>query len=546
MNYDFLTLEDYNSILNNFYNFFDYYYLPFEVITGLNSIGNVIDGFLTIVKQDDNNYNITVENALFNGGYCLFKAENSSVSVLSSSEDITEFKLTINDDDVVNGSFVLLFDNCHSQVNVHSVNYIFEGLNQVFVPFLLPVLFKKEITVLNLDGSPATNISFNINTELPNLSGTFVTDSNGVLNINADSIVCNSDYPVFLNVNNKEQGLFYINVVKNKPLFNISSDSVLYQGFVKAELLLTSLSNQEFDYELIYNNCKITGTKEAGTTSIPIILDLKDHKSEDLQVKLNILESNNSYNETFVYDLTVPRFTGTINEISEMMDYEPTICYIEPTTIGVLRINNCIIQGIDKTRIERLAIFGWDNITFKDIYFSPICYISNNCKNIVFEDCIIDGDYLLHGLNSGLNVKMINCTLNFKKYDDTYGGKGFIFNGKLELVNCTLSKTEYTDYISPAFMTLKDNAELKMTGCKFILEYSTNYKGILNNFFDISSNAIVNGITGKQLMNNDSFPFLNNKSEIDLTYGNKHLTGNNGITWLVDGKGNYEQNVKVE
>ena len=76
-------------------------------------------------------------------------------------------------------------------------------------------------------------------------------------------------------------------------------------------------------------------------------------------------------------------------------------------------------------------------------------------------------------------------------------------------------------------------------------EFVDNNKTMIR-MFEFDKNAVVNGIKGDALRNNNVFPFTNNKSSLNFTYGDYDYISRNGVIWTVTGTGQtYMQNVTI-
>lgn len=541
MNYDFLTVEDYNNILNAGYYINNYYHLPFNILEDLDTGIYRFDGFILINKKSDNNYFLTIENRLFTGGYGLYKAPYTEKTIINEDTDLFIVELNIDNRDYTNGNLILLMSNLDNYMfgenDIWELHYICNDISNVIVPRLIDSEFQKNIQVFDMNGDIVPNTEFIIG------SGGFIpfnvsTDSNGVIHYTGEIYADSKGLPFvihgFYSQEDIAVGLFYAIGVKTKPYVALSDESVLFKGLGKARLVFDCLEYQTFDYELFYNNRRITGTKAREELTIEIDLDLTYFNDDELSLKLKIPNNYMVYSNEYNFNINVDDLTGDLLTLYQMSDYKPTRFHItEPLsqTGVIITLSDCIITSepnIENTNIEINA----ENITFKNTIFNDSTLISKADKSLILENCEIQ--YAFITINGSMTLS--DCEIeNIHQITN---------NNRLELNNCMLRQNEY--YLNVAFVKTTTNSNLSLNNCQFNLEYITEETaGLFKFFFDIHSESTVNGLKGKQLT--DKFPFTNNKSNIDLTYGTTHMTGINGVTWTIDSTGKmYSQNVTIE
>ncbi len=547
MNYDFLTVEDYNNVVNIGYYDTGYYYLPLKELTNATDDVYSFDGFINVRRISSTKYLIGVVNALFTGKYTLFKATHSTITVNSyePSESFI-FELNIDSRDLTDGQLVLLLANVDPDiVNINStsqLNYILDNVSNNYAPSEISSSIIKKISVLNPTGSAATNTSFKLflNGELED---TFTTDVNGILTLDIP-VDFEGDYILAeLKYSNSTQMMFYIISVKSKPFLTLSNESVLYKGLKKAKLIFNALIGQEFDYEIIYNNRRVTGTKHELEDQVNVDLNLNYITEDVLNIKFNIKGINNCYNDSNTFNISLDSLTGDVDLLNSLVEYMPgefNLTGIAGTQIDGL--TDCIVYAAADLSEFNFNIKNCNNVTFKNVKFGESSFINTGNVNLSFEGCNISCQRFLNQMDNKLKITMSDCTIEFKEFDA--GEKvSFDYNGYLELSHCTLTRNEYTAN-EPAFITIEENGRLELERCNFILQYSTNVvDGLHKFFFDISGNAIVNGTKG-QVLENNVLPFTNNKSSVDLTLGSDSITSINGVIWTINSTGKvYSQNV---
>lgn len=540
MNYDFLTVEDYNNILNAGYYVNNYYHLPFNVLEDLDTGIYRFDGFILINKKSDNNYFLTIENRLFTGGYGLYKAPYTEKTIINEDTDLFVIELNIDSRDYTNGSLILLMSNLDNYMfavgDIWELHYICNDIPNVIVPMVMDLEFQKNIQVFDMNGDIVPNTDFRI------LEGGFKsvdvsTDANGVIHYTGETYADIKGLPFVIHADGFQEdipvGLFYVIGVKTKPYVSLSDESILFKGLKKAKLIIDCLEYQTFDYELVYNNRRITGTKAREELTIEVDLDLTYFDDDELSLKLKIQNNYMVYSNEYNFNINVDDLTGDLLTLYQMDDYKPTRFHItEPLsrTGAIITLSDCIITSepnIENTNIQINA----ENITFKNTIFNDSILISKADKSLILENCKIQYAFItIEG-----SMTLSDCEIeNIHQITN---------NNRLELNNCILTQNEY--YPNVAFIKTATNSNLSLNNCQFNLEYITaETEGLFKLFFDINSESIINGLKGKQLT--DKFPFTNNKSNIDLTYGTTHMTGINGVTWAIDSTGKmYSQNITI-
>ena len=541
MNYDFLTVEDYNNILNAGYYVNNYYHLPFNVLEDLDTGIYRFDGFILINKKSDNNYFLTIENRLFTGGYGLYKAPYTEKTIINEDTDLFIVELNIDNRDYTNGNLILLMSNLDNYMfgenGIWELHHICNDISNVIVPKLIDSEFQKNIQVFDMNGNIVPNTEFIIG------EGGFIpfnvsTDSNGVIHYTGEIYAVSKGLPFVIHENSFQEdnpvGLFYVIGVKTKPYVALSDESVLFKGLGKARLIFDCLPYQVFDYELFYNNRRITGTKSSEESSIEIDLDLIYFDDDELSLKLKIPNNYSVYSDEYNFNINVDDLTGELLTLYRMEDYKPTRFHItEPVSRSgaIITLSDCIITSepnIENTNIQINA----ENITFKNTIFNDSILIAKADKSLILENCKIQYAYIT--INGSMTLS--DCEIENIHQITNYN--------RLELNNCILRQNEY--YPNVAFIRTQTDSNLSLNNCQFNIEYITaETEGLFKLFFDINSESTINGLKGKQLT--DKFPFTNNKSNIDLTYGTTYMTGINGVTWTIDSTGKmYSQNVTIE
>lgn len=540
MNYDFLTVEDYNNIVNAGYYINKYYHLPFNVLEDLDTGIYRFDGFILINKKSDNNYFVTIENRLFTGGYGLYKAPYTEKTIINEDTDLFVVELNIDSRDYTNGSLILLMSNLDNYMfavgDIWELRYICNDISNVIVPTLIDSEFQKNIQVFDMDGNIVPNTDFII------AKGGFgpdnvSTDANGVIHYAGEIYADSKGLPFVIHAESFQEdipvGLFYVIGVKTKPYVSLSDESVLFKGLKKAKLIIDCLEYQTFDYELVYNNRRVTGTKARDDLTIEIDLDLTYFDDDELSLKLKIPNNFMVYSDEYNFNISVDDLTGDLTGLVEMSDYKPTKFHIiEPVSFGAnIALSNCVITSEPNIENEGVTIEA-ETVTFKNTIFNDSVLIAKADKSLILENCKIQYAYItIDG-----SMTLSDCEIENIHYINN--------NNRLELNNCILTQNEY--YPNVAFIRTQTSSNLSLNNCQFNLEYITaETEGLFKLFFDINSESTINGLKGKQLT--DKFPFTNNKSNIDLTYGTTHMTGINGVTWTIDSTGKlYSQNVTIE
>jgi len=546
VNYDFLTVEDYNTIVLNYADGFrEDYLLNFSDLTGLSEGFYTIDGFIK-VTVDNNGVFLEILNTCFTGSFCLLDADNSSYNILDYDVDkhSLTLKLNIDDADTVNGGLLLHLTNGNIPFSVNTDYYIVAGA-----------------TIRSFYNTPAV---FNL----------LIKNKNGEL-YNGSVTIGNTQYTVVdgalkytLNVSEQDiyniltigdfKTILSVKTVKQNIVYNIDYDSsTLYQGVRNGKLIINTIAG--VTGVLKYNNKAVTATSNNNGV-LTFNLDLSNHLSDNLDCNLELSKTNCN---GFIGDLSLEThvLSGTFAELNTIYKpLKPTLYYVTGGDTAYIYLD----YSIKLIYPENKSINTWlwlnaPNITVElenyNVTTSNLDFIVILKKNIT----LILNNSKINVINYGfINMSDLGAVYEGVKY--VINNSEFILNRNTEAFvtpcdvvfnNCIFNRigTYTLGNINYAFGIIKDNGNVTFNNCMFNAEFTVTANKNGSTFFEISENATVNGKTGKELKNNDVFPFTNNKSNVDIIdRGNrKHITGVNGITWTVTGTGKvYNQNCKIE
>lgn len=549
MNYDFLTVEDYNSIILNYGDSFkEDYLLSFSDLTNLNEGFYTIDGFLTVKINGDGVFIVNILNELFTGSFCLINADNSSYNILDYDVDkhSLTLKLNIDNADTINGGLLLHLSNGNILFNVNTDYYIVTGT-----------------TIRSFYDTPAV---FNL----------LIKNKNGEL-YNGSVTIGNTQYTVVdgalkytLNVSKQDiyniltigdfKTILSVKLIKQNIVYNINYDScVLYQGIRNGKLVINTIAG--VTGVLKYNNKTVTATSN-NNGILTFNLDLSNHLLTDLNCNLELSKTNCN---GFVGDLSLdtPILSGTFAELNTIYKpLKPTLYYVTggdtlyiylDYSIKLIYPENEIINTYLYLNAPNITVElenynnTTSNLNFMVILKKNITLILNNSKITVRNYSFINMS------NLGAVYEGVKYVINNSEFILNRNVEAFVTPCDVVFNNCIFNResTASVANLGYAFGVIKDNGNITFNNCMFDAEFTVQLVRNVNSstFFEISENATVNGKTGKELKNNDVFPFTNNKSNIDIIdrANRKHITGVNGVTWTVTGtQQKYSQNCKIE
>ena len=543
MNYDFLTVEEYNDVvLEHGEGFREDYLLPFSKLDGLTQgTSYIIDGFINVEAKGNNVYDLTVFNELFTGAFCLMDCSGSSYVVVDSdsTEHLLNLQLTIGSGDLADGGLLLHLANTSESFTVTDEPYIITG-ETVQVGF-----FNKEtsfnLLITDKDGEAYTgNVT---------LDGETVSVTDGVLTFNHTPTASENinltigDYHTILR----------INCVKANIVYSIDYESSdLYQHIRKGKLVIKTLTGVKGTLKC--NGKTITATSNSNGVLTFSNIDLGSHGEDLLNCELDLTGSFlNPYSDKFVVD--TPRLSGTILELGQV----PTSGYqstLQPTEYDVTGDGGENVQFVNigyDMKLNYLAdsnahlyMVNAVNLTVTNFKsFVRSSSLNNVAYKLIIEDSEPSIDMhtpIITGYGNLGEIIVNNCVLNIGASTLAYRGAC-----KITFNNCIFNRlTEpHPNFKASSFMILQDGADVTLNNCTFNMEFTALNKNLLN-LFDISKTAKVNKILGRNLMQNNLFPFNNNKSNINVKYDGRNYVSRNGVIWTVTGTGEtYTQNITI-
>lgn len=525
MNYDFLTVEDYNTIVLNYADGFrEDYLLNFSDLTGLSEGFYTIDGFITVTVKNSGVF-LEILNACFTGSFCLLDADNSSYNILDYDADkhSLSLKLNMDDEDTTNGKLLLHLANT-TYFAINENPYIIENLN----PFIFT---SGNVSVLDI----------------------IVKDKNGD-NVNGNAVLkafvdtSTVTYPIVdgkcrIYTNFWEENSFELVIgdyhtvfpakwIKQTPSLDIDSESALYQGVKKAQLIVGSSNLENVPVTIEYNGKKIESVFNSGLTSF--YLDLRNHFEDTLDLHFIIDDTKTMKGGEFSFTVETSRLAGSLSDLKRGYSVlEPTVYDLNTNNESEIIFDDVAINYVREDRCNSIIVVKTDNVTFNNFKFGD-GRITSSLKDsiITLNNCEIRR---LDNIKSKIIVN--NCILYITSY---------IYSpiSNAEFNDCSFIKIGSSN---TPLLKIVNYGEVLFNNCNFILKYNINVSfGVKNSIMDISINAKVNNVPATQLKNN-KFPMLNNKSEIDLELKNCNVTSDNGMIWTVsDSNTVYMENVKIE
>lgn len=549
MNYDFLTVEDYNTIVLNYGDGFrEDYLLSFSDLNNLSEGFYVIDGFLTIKVNGNGVFIVNILNELFTGSFCLINADNSNYNILDYDADkhSLTLKLNIDDGDIANGGLLLHLTNGNISFNVNSDYYIVTGAT-IRSFYNTPAIFNLLIT--NKTGE-LYNGSVTIGNTQYNVVDGVLNYTLSVSEHDIYNILTIGDFKTIVSVKPIEQNIVY----------NTNDDSsILYQGIRNGKLIINTIAG--VTGVLKYNDKTVTATSNNNGV-LTFNLDLSNHLSDNLDCNLELSKTNCN---GFIGDLSLetPVLSGTFAELNTIYKpLKPALYYVTGGDTTYIYLDYSIKLIYPENEIINTYLYlNAPNITVElenyNITTSNLNFMVLLKKNIT----LILSNSKITVSNYGF-INMSNLAAVYEGVKYIINNSEFILNKNVEAFvtpcdvvfnNCIFDRvsTQSSANLGYAFGVIKDNGNVTFNNCMFDAEYTVQLIGNVNSstFFEISENATVNGKIGKELKNNDVFPFTNNKSNIDIIdrANKKHITGVNGVTWTVTGtQQKYSQNCRIE
>lgn len=545
MNYDFLTVEEYNDVvLEHGEGFREDYALPFSKLNGL-TVGTsyIIDGFINVEAKGNNIFDLTVMNELFTGAFCLTDCTSSSYHVVDSdsTEHLLNLQLTIGSDDLADGGLLLHLANTSESFTVTDEPYMITG-ETVKVGF-----FNKQTSFnLLIEDNEGEAYTGNVT-----LDGETVSVTDGVLTFNHTPTASEN---ISLTIGNYHT-ILRINCVKQNIVYSIDYESSdLYQHIRKAKLVIKTLKG--VNGTLKCNGKTVTSTSNNQGVLTFSNIDLGNYGEDLLNCELDLTGSFlNPYSDKFVVD--TPRLTGTLQELGQYRNQgyqntlRPTEYDVTGGGIGFCELGYDIkLNYLANVSTKLLMAYGV-NLTL--INFSGTIDDANVATTTTYKVIIEDSEISIGNgnewLRNNINGEIIvnNSTMTFT--GNSYAYKG---NGKITFNNCIFNRLGVTVGTDASFIKLLQGGDLTLKHCIFNMEFTcTGNTVAMINMFNIDKNAKVNKITGNDLRNNDSFPFNNNKSDINVTYQQTSsiiydYTSVNGVIWTITGSGErYTQNITI-
>lgn len=505
MNYDFLTLEDYNSLLANYGRFFyDEYVIDISNLNLTDGSTVSIDDWI-MVSKTNNNISVNCINNLLTGAYSIIDADENTLFTKNN------FKTVLSN----------VGDNC--KIILQMANNLAFNINDDLLQIspleqfaVYPIKEELHFTVKNKEGGL--------------VDGKVTVDSEV-------TTFTNGDCTVTVNAKNKEYVLLSFNVDNNITVIPIrcigSTSSVIgldeeYNTFWIMENCKIGFRHQPVNnptYKLTKMDGTVLATQTGGEDSDFVLFTLNTVSWSEgyLPVKVYV-------NDSF-YEVTVP---VKIKEGSMLDFFENT-------------------QGIYKFKItEDIPIIKRDNTYFNQTvdFYTPYSNLSNipsirtvtgryTFNDFTFKGSTMSGEgFIIIDKNPGQNIEFHNCVFEdiniigklFSRYTTFYDCtfknlKGNIAENGGYFIRCEFIETEpcYTEIVSNADIVTFNN-------CTFKLEYEVDEPYIPFHMLNIPPGAVINNETATS----DYFPIGNNKVSIDITFSDKKLLSSNGMIYRIN------------
>ena len=509
---DFLTVEDINSVLAEYYN------TPFwdsVVIDTLdtNNFSNLYFDYLKVSRTHSSNYTFTikVENDLRTGSYYFLDGNDEWLAnVTESSGTITVVSTT-----PVIKVFCQLFIQSTSQTAFNNVEWIVEDVS--------PKLASKADSINVTVSLKEVNPNFTVDGKTFNVNGASVVCSDKTLEF---TLPYNNGYNCIIGYNGVSTPVFIYSNIKNMNIIDVPAGLVCISGRTNTFTLISESSSLTVDcqYPVTVNGKEITIDLTTKT----------DVKS--FEITVHTKEDTDYYPNDFTFRLTCDYATiSTIPELTNLLN-----------TGGIGKLGNDITITNDLTLNKNVYLIGnnytlnFDSHklivlaekTFKAsdmIFTNGLNTIQQNVQskveliNCTFNDClglgsVIDCQVDVASLEneSDFTTILTNCTFNNNEMCILHGGE-------LTVESCTVNgKIGDTKY--PYFLYQTDgNAVILNSSFDLSSEYEISHDIEFNScIFVCGENAQINSLDYDELQSNDITQFIsapqNNKSRVGLTY----------------------------
>lgn len=508
MNYDFLTLEDYNSLLANYGRFFyDEYVID---ISNLNlTDGNTvsIDDWI-MVSKTNNSISVNCINNLLTGAYSITDADEDTIFTRGN------FKTVLSN----------VGDNC--KIILQMANNLTFNINNDLLQIspleqfaVYPIKQELHFTVKNKEG------------ELVDGTVTFDSESRKFTN---------GDCTVTIDAKNREYVLLSFNVNNNitvVPICCIGSTSSTisideeYNTFWIMENCKIGFRHQPIDnptYKLTKMDGTVLATQTGGEDSDFVLFTLNTVNWSEGYLPVKVYVNNSFYEVTVPVKMKEGSMLDFLENPEGIYKFKITedIPIIKENRYSPKNLVNFYTQYSNLSNIPsiKMLIYGkymFNDFTFKGSEMSGEGFIiinkmpGNPGYMVKFHNCVFEDIYITGKLFSQY-IAFYDCT--FKNL------KGNIVEGNTYFIRCEFIETEpsYTEIVSNADRVTFDN-------CTFKLEYEVNEPYMPFHMLHVLPGALVN----YEQVTSDYFPIGNNKINIDITFSDKKLLSNNGMIYCI-------------
>ena len=530
MNYDFLTLEDYNTILLSYRDvFYQEFVVDFSNFDLSVDESVVIDDWCRVTRKTDY-YSLTVENSLFTGAFSITGATEDTAQRQYNRDGYLRLILNgVSDDTRVR------LQLCDLQYADYDFSDEMEDLLQISPIHQFAVYPYKQILSFNV----TTATGEPVNGHVVGTDGSYgeITDGECSIIVNAKNkdrillqfvsfnpsystcfvpIPClttiagftfiDPAYNTLYRSDNAEIGFYHKQI--NNPVYK------LYYG----NLLLSNISGDVDSTHIVFN---IDARQLTDEDIIPLTLDINGTRgifNVPIETRTgNWGDLNLVHRHVDVFNLTEDAFAETYyirgngtnvlqvyNKLDELMNLPSVTIYNN----SKIEFNNFVFRNT--VRNGNWDIFGASRVIFNNAVFENI-----NVDDILFT---VDSDSLLMFNNCTFK----NCT-------------GIFFKGQIMFRYCNFIQTSHNNSVF-----FDKSSKYSIAKCNFCYEYTVDEE--YNTEWSIMD--LTNSTVNDEASINSTF-FIDNISSIDIMFIDKHLTGTNGFIYQKNGTThNYNLNVE--
>lgn len=533
-NYDFLTVEDYNSIVLNYGGgFFEDYVLDFSKLSSLTlNKYYIVDGFVWVKRTASDNYTIVVDSVLFTGTYFL-DSNKGAISVINQSTGYLKANVVVASGFSNDCELILRLSGESYCQYTSNVLHTIDGLSAFVLPY--GESGSSVLTVNGLDGSTTGVLKcYDENNTQVGHTANIGVDGKVTLSVPYDFHE-NVLYLKFeYSDNTVDFACINIRHVKSK-VSPVLSGTRFFKGTVNTLKCTFPLNMESVPISLEYGITSVVGVADDDVVTFDI--DLNGYREDTLDFKIIIGENVLIYSQVFNYSYQV------LNNIAESWSELKTIIEagasdviftggtFNEETINLQNDVNITMQGTLSSNNEMnenyLFNLGNYNLTLKNW----ICYdIRRLAKTNRKQDNSIltldNNSFINESDNISDNTLLVNYPrINVRATNSYFENPAFAdylfdLKGTQLFENCEF-KGKTLQMI---------NAVVQFNYCNFTT-YSFGYESM----WDIINiiNGIINGVNWYYLSVGKPFNMGTNHSDINITSSAHKVTGIDGMIYKV-------------